>query len=736
MIKTLLKRWWPLTLAMGALITLSILAHPIWFDFSAILTAADWDYKHIEELKDFANFNWGMWLPMRNFGTANVQPNFVTIEMTTGWLYQLTGATADTISRFLYFFPILLLSSIGSLIFCFRITRNTLASFVAAILYICSSYFLIVKTQHLNLAFVYALTPITLLVFDNALVKNRLRDHFLLAVVFTLSIIYEPRLTYLVAWILLIYLICFALYQSINRKHLYHLIFAGCITILLNTYWILPMFLGGGHSIISYVTGRELFGNHYMSLTHSFYYSQPFWSEVGATFFDTQPVKFYEAFAPLIAFLVFLIPSQKAIRRQNMLIAFFALITLIGIFFGKQVASPFPNVYEWMYKNFPGFGFFREASKFHFLTSLGYMGLVALAMTRLFEMKKIWAIAKWGLAGGLVICMGMNLYPHFNNDVGFLNKPAEFPLRYETLNKFLKSQKGEFKTLYLNRFNRFIYKDNDKHAVDIGRIAFYHWPDEPMKSPPHSQTEMGYNVREAMVDDDFYTLLRDANVKYIVQPDGNTTRPFVGLRPYFFRGVLKNRKEVQSLDEAGVKYAWEVIDAKPPIYYKDPKDGESLSATRLHNTKFRLAFRNIKPESEILPVVFTQTFNSNWNMYPTEIVESDINIYAGSTYHIDEEQNPEVFGDMRYLLKEIHEADFGHSDEFYRLNSWEINTQDIDPALIETNDNGTLNFDIILFYKTQSYLYLGWLISGLTLLGIGVYFGFLIFRKKKPSPHQ
>src|SRR4029077_9274768 len=142
-------------------------------------------------------------------------------------------------------------------------------------------------------------------------------------------------------------------------------------------YWVMPTLIGS-RAAISRIAGRGVFGNTLFDLPHAIANVDSSWTgHAPNETFVKQPFPWYFWLVPALA-VAGLIVLRRLSKRERLLFAAFAFVTLLGIFLTKQAAAPLPSSYQWLYDHVRGFSLFREASKFYLLTSFGYAGLVSL----------------------------------------------------------------------------------------------------------------------------------------------------------------------------------------------------------------------------------------------------------------------------------------------------------------------------------------------------------------------
>ena len=157
-----------------------------------------------------------------------------------------------------------------------------------------------------------------------------------------------------------------------------------------NTFWLWPALKNRSSSYFNYANLSQVSQFSFASAGHLLSFSQPHW--FNNLFGDVQPVRWYLWLIPALIAVALLANKDNSPAKK-----FLTAITLMGLFLAKGDRPPGGEIYNWLYQNIPGFVVFRDPSKFLFLASLGYAGLIAMAADAL---KKVVAIV---LIGYLVI---------------------------------------------------------------------------------------------------------------------------------------------------------------------------------------------------------------------------------------------------------------------------------------------------------------------------------------------
>lgn len=152
-------------------------------------------------------------------------------------------------------------------------------------------------------------------------------------------------------------------------------------------------------------------------------------------------------------------------------------------------------------------------------------------------------------------------------------------------------------------------------------------------------------------------------------------------------------------------------NTKPlPIIYS-----ENTSFKVISPIEFHISIKNIKDPQELF---FFQSFNKNWELFPRKVYSK--NTFVKNYLLIKEKP---LFSDQHTITK-------GYA------NSWLLSDATIKQQLssnsYSTNKDGSINIDLILFYRPQIYFNFAVFISGVYVLLLGTFY-ILIRRKNDTS---
>ena len=295
------------------------------------------------------------------------------------------------------FLPILIFSvwGIDKLLGKYKI--NKWGKLFGALFYVTNTYLiLLIDGGQITLALAYSLVPLAFYYFIESIEKSSLLNKLIASFVFLGISIFDPRVLYLLGMILLIKL----LFQFFSEKRFPELIknyfLTGAIVIIVlllyHLYWILPAVFAKG-TLLPQAFGRvgQAEFLSFANLGHSLFLQAPHWFK--NVFGKVSLLSWEFIFIPL---LVFLAPILK---KKDKNIAFWLIISLVGVFLAKGVNEPFGGVYSWLFANAPGFSFFRDSTKFFFLVALSYSVLIGITVDELTKRFK-WQIriSRWKIA--------------------------------------------------------------------------------------------------------------------------------------------------------------------------------------------------------------------------------------------------------------------------------------------------------------------------------------------------
>lgn len=684
-----------------------ILVYVQWIIPVGYLTSGDWTFHDKDFLREFLRWP-QIWESFSSLGKVDVMPTFNIFKFVYGifsrwWNYAI-------LERLVYFWPILVFSYSGVILLGKKLfANNKIGLFFFAILYLFNTFVLSLHSSFITYAGLYALAPLIFLGLINLSEKN----HFSItnSVVFALTLflgsLYEVRGLLALNYFLGLYL----LYKLISSKDhkgtiLLNFIFSYLILFLLNIYWFLPMvFTKNTYSVnasqglfSAYNSIIDILALHNYPWQGNFF--KPFTLE---PFHKVEPSFYFFIIVPAM-FSGFIFRVRDLAIKRIML--FLSVSTLIGFFLLKQQNEPYGEIYSWAFNKIPTFNMFRESNKFFIFllpASLlfGYSMMLVMDSLKKIKLKII-------IAGLATLIIFINIKPIITKEMGSLFVQREMPEDYIHYKDYLLSQNPDFRTLWVPTFSRWSFGSSRYPKISMSDNASTNWKgliDSLFITDFQSaqdQVIMPFRKRE------FAQLLNVSGIKYVIVPlqdEENKDDFFVnfGQRNTFIHEI-SNAKYLKKINIEGSIALFENTTARPHLYLTDQietiyKDTPYTKANfqLISPTQYKITLDKL-PETPFY-LNFSESFHEGWKLH------------IGSFNWWDALVKKNYF-----LLDKIHQkTDAG-------LNSFELHPSEI------AKKDGSL--EITLYFAPQSYVYLGSIVSGLSLVFLLALITYLAIKKR------
>lgn len=282
--------------------------------------------------------------------------------------------------------------------------------------------------------------PILFALLHKSLNNKKLRpvDLLLLSVATVLGgpLTNQPPIMYVIILSMFIYIFLYLFKDLVsNRKVLFSkvkkLLVIACVVIGTGIYWMLPLgnYVFGSGLIDDKSTAVDAYNIEslleWTSKTSSnlnifrMYGDVVWFDSWGEQYYFPEFVEmlnnsFFDVLGMLIVLTIFLAlhVNRNEKKNESLVIISFGIITLVSLFFSKGLHPPFEAVFEWSFKNLPGFWIHRAPwQKFGFITTLGYAILGSLgALYVSMIIHKKYHLSKYVTVAALI-----SLYLLFNN---------------------------------------------------------------------------------------------------------------------------------------------------------------------------------------------------------------------------------------------------------------------------------------------------------------------------------
>lgn len=703
-----------------ALIFIAVISHWQWFNFSSVLNFSDWYYWPNEPVAQLWN-SWGAWISFWNFGLGNIQLYFNMFNAAWAGIVSI-GFSYDAAAKITFFIPIALLGFLSPFFLFQKLTKDNLLAFVVALFYGTTTYFLIKQTGHLPIALLYSLLPLLFLLFLRALEKNALSRWLQFTLLFWLMSVYEIRIVYLISFVLLFYLLKFHTFEL--KEYVRNIFISGTTFLLLSAFWLLPTVFGGLASDVSATANRGLFGGGLFNIEQAFALFESSWTGGYPDMnFHPQPIPIYFWVIPLFIFFTFvfvLIFGKDTDLKKKVL--FFGVVSLVGIFLTKQSGQPLEFVYEWLYVHFPGFNLFREASKFYILTAFGYAGLLGygLLFVRNFGLKRndVHQNLFRMTCGAIIVLSLWNLKPLVTGEIGTLFVSRHIPNDYVLLEKYIFNQENQseyFRTLWSPTYSRWGAYDNEHPKISNIDVIQSIWNELSLGDRLLEELPGEERITHILKQPFSNVLLDTSSIKYVIVPvqdianDDNFFK-YYGERQFFI-DELDKLPYLKKIDIGTSELvAYENADFRPHIYATEAEETihdevpfENLDFKFKNPTEYSVNLKNV---SDPVYVNFSEKYHSDWKL------------------RVGEFQWFDVLKEKSYFL-----PDTFHSENNAKLNSFLIDPDYIKENLpkdrYHENPDGSIDLELTLYFKPQSYFYLGLVILGATFAACLGYFGWV-----------
>lgn len=675
-------------LTLVLLIFITLLTHSSWFFSLAPITYGDWWFHHVESMKEWFSLPYS-WDTQQNLGSFPITGmSFYGFKVLFGFFASL-GIPLSISERILFFWPVAIISVFGMYYLSFKLFNNHLISFFASILYSLNTYFLLIETGHLTVAMAYSLAPLIVAFFMKSLNCEDIKSGIFTGLLFSIAFFYEPRISYIISLILFIYLLIDIIYRRITKMKVLIAIIPFALVFLIHSYWIIPYIFGGSTAL------NEVFATNpwisWMTILNSFSLMHPFWTGEVPTDFIVQPIQLYLFAIPLIAFSSLLFKNKD----NDKIIMFFAVLGIIGIFLVKQENAPFGQVYTWLFHNFPGFNMFREASKFYFLVALSYSILLGYSANAIYEkishfkngnvLKNVFIIV-------VFIILIIPAKPAFTNELGKTFETTTVPDEYVQLKDYLHDQNDYFRTFWYPNRQRFGYYSNNHPMISGIDVLFYENGALSKFMPPNPTW---VSLPENKTLNNFFDI---SAVKYIIIPFDSENEVYSSYLPK--SNFIQNMDRFSWLNKSEFSENITIYENTGymghffGIYDHNKTSLENISSIEYFDDmkKVNIEYKMINPTKYIVKIntneqftlAFSEAYNSNW-------------------------------------VGTINGKEIKSFPLFSLINGFNIT---------ETGD-----YDLIINYKTQSYVNLGTFVSVLTLI---LCIGFLLLDRfmKRGRQHE
>ena len=636
-----------------------------------------------------------------------------------------------------------------------KYTKYKSVQILGSIVYLLSIYGQAMTENSLSGGFLfYAFLPLYIYLFQYITKTNV--PKYLFVYVLSLVFIVDTNFTYIVYLYLFFFL--YAMYSWIFNKDFSRmkvLLLFGGIFILMSQVYYLPLFAysfiykanlvginlaaesvvwKSSDSLISEIIrlmGSIDFYNADI-IQNKIVYSHPFFLE----FISNKWNVLLTFIMPLFAYLGFISQCFRTKKQEIASLGIFFLGTvLLYLFFsiGVHPSNPLYSFYLLLVQKMPFFSIFRDPYKSVSILNLLYVIGIVFFFNYLYPNKKYFKfyvaiilvtlvlLSQSYIRGELFSISEIVQIPHYVYELGRWNHSSKGI--HDSKKLLLPSEPFPVLSLvkYTNKGSPLYFQILDSSSIQnaVTFTPFVKVIQESIYTPQYSQIAGFYNIPYSVVIHDLYSwqyhtenpdritsLLAQSEKK--VESFGNsrieifqTPQQFVNRTIYIPKRIINvesfDPKEInlQAIFSREEDNSFAFSTQKIVVSQQIP----SIIVSALNNAEYTLNIKNIKGS-------FMLVFNENYS--PSWVVKQ-----PGSLFKILPINHIEVNGFTNgYVIDK------------------QILEKYIDKKYISTNEDGSINVTLQLYFQPQIYFYIGLLISGLTLLVSFIFFLYSLSKKK------
>jgi len=589
-----------------------------------------------------------------------------------------------------------------------------------AVTYAASPFFLsLVPPGHINALVNYALFPFILLFFDRLLceqsytVKNLLLLFFLSTASATsysnVGVIYSNSIV-MASYTFFILLL--------NKDGLYKMLckaFIGALVIFLgNIWWILPFF-----SILSpyadlndatSLTRNVSVSSTNSSLTNIFSGEIVSAGQFNNYLFQANTVVYLILMASVVVLLI---------REKNKYISAFLCLLVLTIFISKGTNPPFAKVFEWLYFNLFGFKVFRRpSSKIYNIYTLS---LVLLYVTSLLDLvKKNSNLRKFVVTIGISVALLSSFVFYMSSPVwSALNIPkyyydAREYLSNENVVNLLVVPGPTAGSKYVFNESMGGYRGTD-FLSDVWGYSIL----SPLKSGLGPDLPFRDKVNRVYLNilngESICGTAKQLGINQVVVREDVTSNVSIDLlnkRLQNSSDVLKRASFRNSSGGLSVYTLNKECQNSLISLSNDP----SVLIESISPLKYRINLKNLSSEQSL---IFLKNFDEGWKLFVEGNSKGSKDKNEFIDTHLETSEHFLEGNDLSYLWTKSY-SESTHSTAYDYANKWLINPKAImeqyDNTHYSVNSDGSINANLVLYYKYQSLFFLGVIIWCCTLL--------------------
>lgn len=398
---------------------------------------------------------------------------------------------------------------------------------------------LLIDGGQLNIAYAYSTIPLVFFYLLKAVNSSTVKPKIIFSLLVTLVGIFDIRFIFIFILLASIYSIYQLLLSQLLRKKLIinilnTFLITAVIFALLNCYWIVPLFMNPLEKGV-YQQLTQISPSGFINTGHAFLLLSPHWYQ---NIFGK--VSALKSEFGLFLILVFLAPILK---RKNLWIGFWLVVSIISIFLSKGTSEPFGQVYIWLYSYLPGFSLFRDSSKFLSLVALSYSFLIGTTFEYIYTKlrNRLWTrrIFVISFLASILILVNPIWLGRMNGTFSQKNESRTFSKASE----MLSGNKSFSRTFWIPATQPLSYSDTNHPIVEAARL----YNIKPFVYGVKGSYETFNFLREAPFAGELFDVL---GISHLIYPPPEYIKDNTDLKYYHtFLGQLSNLPWVNSQNE-------------------------------------------------------------------------------------------------------------------------------------------------------------------------------------------
>ena len=525
------------------------------------------------------------------------------------------------------------------------------------------------------------------------------------------------------------YLIIVMFYGFFFPKKILHTAIFPVIAILINLPWLIG-FLTGSENILT--AGGAAAQNSFtaasqISLLDIFSFNLGDVYNV-QKFFPWQYF-FLVSLLLIVSFLsVFLFPQKN--KQRYRLSLFFLGVFVLGTFLVTGTSSPFGGLKEFFY-SFKVYAMFREVGHFYilFLVSI-------LAIWRMAFLSFKGNILKYGVIVFLMTLIIINISVLHKNapivDYSFLRNQFPDPsnIASTTIRVAQYPALGPFRSIKFSNDFTFAGWNPIVRFSKLNYVSEEYIPTFSLDKRNLVMSIQGGNPDRS--------LMYKYNIGYIQDSSNIHQSVFNRYVPSSVSGPADFYSQQNLLKQTlgdTVNNTYDFSDSIPGLIYTSGEgdNNSQVIFSKISSVKYHISLKEI---SAPIQLFFLENYHNSFKLYSGDFdtVCKGVSFQyktSGSTECLGTENERYKFSDISYFFKRPL---FDDSHKIFNdyANEWTIDPEYIKKNFTKDqyheNSDGSIDLDLTLYFKPQSYFYLGLIISGATLAGCLGYLGYIGIR--------